>query len=455
MKQFKTFICQSCGSVFPKWSGKCDECGNWNTITEELTPSSLKNNQKLQVSEIEFEGLSAEASAESLSYFTNIEEFDRVCGGGLHAGAVILIGGDPGIGKSTLLLQAAAALSQTSPTSYLSGEEGTEQIRKRAKRLGLQEAPLKLAHTTTLEPILKLMGQQDSPKILVIDSIQTLHSSVLDSAPGTVSQVRTAAHELIKKAKEKKITLFLIGHVTKEGAIAGPRLLEHMVDTVLYFEGDRTHNFRLLRSIKNRFGATDEIGVFEMRESGLSDIKNPSSYLLEDHVHGESGSSIFPAIEGTRPLLLEVQALVTPSHGTIPKRTAVGFDLNRLMMILAVLEKKCNIPFGSKDVFLNIVGGIRVQEPAADLAVAASILSSYGNIPLPSKSIFIGEVGLSGEVRSVSHLENRLKEGKKLGFEKSILSARATKMKNLPLEAYPVHNIGELMNYIKGLNNDH
>ena len=354
-------------------------------------------------------------------------EFDRVTGGGLVPGAVILLGGDPGIGKSTLLLQVVASLSQRTSVAYVSGEEGLDQIRMRALRLGVEGSTVELASSTRIAEILKALDTDTGASVLVIDSIQTMGVDEVEAAPGTVSQIRAATQALIALAKKRGVTIILVGHVTKEGMIAGPRVLEHMVDTVLYFEGERSHPFRLLRAVKNRFGPTDEIGVFDMTEQGLEEVKNPSALFLSHRGEQVTGSCVFAGMEGTRPLLVEIQALVAPSFLASPRRAVVGWDPQRLAMVLAVLEARCGISFGGKDVYLSVLGGLKISEPAADLAVAAALLSCVKNIPVPPHTVAFGEISLSGEVRPVSHAANRLKEAEKLGFQSVLLPMHSKK----------------------------
>lgn len=420
-KSSTVYICSDCGTQHPKWIGKCPDCGGWNTLHEEVissVPKGLKRD--LATRPLEFHSLKGD-SAPPARYITGINEFDRVCGGGLVPGSVLLVGGDPGIGKSTLLLQVAARLSQTQKCAYISGEEGLDQIRLRAQRLNVEAAPLQLASDTDLRRIIAALEVKDPPRLVIIDSIQTMYLDSLESAPGTVAQVRTCAQELIRMAKKSNIILVLVGHVTKEGNIAGPRVLEHMVDTVLYFEGDRGHQFRILRSVKNRFGATDEIGVFQMTQLGLQEIENPSAAFISQHEERVNGSCIFAGIEGTRPLLVEIQSLVAPSSLGNPRRTVIGWDNGRLSMVIAVLEARCGISFAGKDVYLNVAGGLRIMEPAADLAVAASLLSSLSGEPLPAEYVVFGEIGLSGEIRHVGQMAARLKEAEKLGFKGAIM----------------------------------
>ena len=425
-KSSSSFICQACGSVHSRWVGKCEGCGDWNTIVEEVAEVSSSKSlaaTKTKANKLGIIDLS-EAGAQNYPRIkSGIGEFDRVSGGGLVQGAAILIGGDPGIGKSTLLLQAVCALAKRGTKClYVSGEESTSQVGGRARRLGLADAPVQLASAASVRDIISALKSADSEvSIAVIDSIQTMFVDTLDAAPGTVSQVRAAAHELTKLAKKENITIVFVGHVTKEGQIAGPRVLEHIVDTVLYFEGERSHHFRILRSVKNRFGPTDEIGVFEMEHEGLVEVPNPSALFLSQRQENASGSAVLAALEGTRPVLVEVQALVASSSLSAPRRAVIGWDPQRLAMIAAVLERTCGISLAGQDIFLNIAGGIRISEPAADLAVAAALISAHKNIPLPAQSVFFGEVGLSGEVRQVAQSDLRLREAAKLGFTNALV----------------------------------
>ncbi|HUY67854.1 MAG TPA: DNA repair protein RadA [Alphaproteobacteria bacterium] len=423
------FVCQSCGAAFPKWGGRCEACGNWNSLVEETVaagpPKGLSAGGKSKFGKngaVDFVPLkdseNAGAPARRLS---GIGEFDRVTGGGLVPGSATLVGGDPGIGKSTLLLQAVCRLAGGHRVAYISGEEAIDQVRMRAARLGLADVACELASATSIREIVASVDRPDAPDILVIDSIQTMYVDTLDSAPGTVAQVRTSAQELIRVAKRRGISLILVGHVTKEGMIAGPRVLEHMVDTVLYLEGERGHQFRILRAVKNRFGPTDEIGVFEMTDKGLLDVANPSALFLADRHGDSSGAAVFAGLEGTRPVLVEIQALVAPASYGTPRRAVIGWDSGRLAMVLAVLEARCGVAFGSNDVYLNVAGGLRISEPAADLAVAAALLSSLTGQPVPAECVVFGEIGLSGEVRRVSQPDLRLKEAAKLGFTQAIL----------------------------------
>ncbi len=419
-KNAKTFVCQSCGASAPRWAGKCEACGEWNTIVEEAPREVLpkgvsggKGGRKIDF--VDLRGQSAPPPRRS----TTIGELDRVCGGGLVAGSAILVGGDPGIGKSTLLLQATALLAAKAACVYITGEESVDQVRLRAQRLALDTAPVQLASATNVRDIVASFESGTAPDIVVIDSIQTMYSDTVDSAPGTVTQVRTCAHELIRVAKKRGFTLFLVGHVTKEGTLAGPRVLEHMVDTVLYFEGDRGHQFRILRAVKNRFGPTDEIGVFEMTDAGLNEVLNPSALFLAERRGNVSGSCVFAGIEGTRPVLVEIQALVATSALGTPRRAVVGWEAARLNMVLAVLESRAGLAFAGHDIYLNVAGGLRINEPAADAAVAAALVSAMTGVPVPADAVVFGEIGLSGEVRAVAQRDLRLKEAAKLGFRQA------------------------------------
>jgi DNA repair protein RadA/Sms len=417
------FICQECGGSHRKWSGRCDHCGAWNTIAEERNEQLAGPGKRATGKPIKMQPLAMDDStAPPARMVTGIAEFDRVSGGGLVPGSATLIGGDPGIGKSTLLLQLVCKLAASNVrTAYISGEESADQVRMRAQRLGLAEAPVELATATNAGDIAASMGGKDGPDVIVVDSIQTMYLSTLDSAPGTVSQVRASAQELIRAAKLHNAALLLVGHVTKDGAIAGPRVLEHMVDTVLHFEGDRSHHFRILRGIKNRFGATDEIGVFEMVEAGLVEVPNPSELFLADRRDDVTGAAVFAGIEGSRPLLVEIEALVAPSSLASPRRNVVGWDSSRLAMLTAVLEARCGVPLSGRDIFLNVAGGLKISETAADLAVAAALISSVTGRPAPARTVFFGEVALSAELRQVAQTEARLKEAAKLGFDNAML----------------------------------
>jgi len=421
-KPLTQFTCTACGATHKKWAGRCDACGEWNTIVEEAPLSAGPGAKALGGRKGKGMALTDLATEERPPERDGsvIAELDRVLGGGLVGASATLVGGDPGIGKSTLLLQAAASFARAGlKVIYVSGEEATAQVRMRAQRLGLADSPVKLAAETNLREILTTLDPE-KPDLAIIDSIQTMWLDTVDSAPGSVSQVRAAAHELVSFAKRKGVSVMLVGHVTKEGQIAGPRVVEHMVDTVLYFEGERGHQFRILRSVKNRFGPADEIGVFEMTGGGLSEVPNPSALFLSDRNERAPGSVVFAGIEGTRPVLVEVQALVAPSSLSQPRRAVVGWDGGRLSMILAVLEARVGISFQGLDVYLNIAGGMRISEPAADLAVAAALLSAREDAALPATCVVFGELSLSGALRPVSQAENRLKEARKLGFSSAI-----------------------------------
>ncbi len=420
----RQFFCSQCGAIHPKWTGQCFECQSWDTITEEIVSRSGEDNILSIGKPLALESLDSSITEEA-RFITPISELNRVLGGGLVSGSAILIGGDPGIGKSTLLLQLAAMLSANSVAClYITGEESTSQVKMRAFRLGHANSPLNIISATNVADILSTIdANKDTIKLVVIDSIQTMFSSDISSAPGTVSQVRAAAHALIVYAKQNNIVLLLVGHVTKEGELAGPKVLEHMVDAVLYFEGDRNHHFRILRSIKNRFGGINEIGVFEMRSIGLVEVTNPSELFLMQRESNVSGTAVFAGIEGSRPLLVEIQALTAPSNMPTPRRSVVGWDLNRLSMLLAVLNVRYGLNLSSYEVYLSVAGGLRITEPAADLAVASCIISAALNKPLPEKTVFFGEIGLSGEVRKVSHAEVRIKEAQKLGFTNVVCSS--------------------------------
>ena len=449
------FVCQSCGAVTSKWSGKCESCGAWNTITEERSNETPPKGKGLKAAtkaqKISLTGLSGDSDTPDRT-LSGLNEFDRVIGGGFVPGSAILLGGDPGIGKSTILMQAAAALAARGKrVVYISGEEAIAQLRMRAARLGLSDAPVQLGAETNVEDIIATLKSEQSDghvDLVIIDSIQTVWSPVIESAPGTVSQVRASAQDLIHYAKSADTSLVLVGHVTKEGQIAGPRVLEHMVDTVIYFEGDRGHHFRILRAVKNRFGPTDEIGVFEMRGAGLVEVSNPSALFLEAREENVPGSVVFAGLEGTRPLLVEIQALAAPSSLATPRRAVVGWDSNRLSMVLAVLEARCGLSFAGRDVFLNIAGGLKINEPAADLAVAAALISSICNQPLAPNSVTFGEISLSGAIRPVSQTGLRLKEAAKLGFH-TANTALPANIEKPPLE---VNNLEKLADLLKQMN---
>ena len=447
-KLTKHYTCQTCGSVYIKWSGKCEQCNEWNSLIEEVSSKPSGFLSKSNGQSINFEILNNDI-IEYPRLKTNINEMDRVIGGGLVSGSAILIGGDPGIGKSTLLLQLVGNLSDKKENCiYISGEESISQIKMRADRLGIKNTNIKFASVTDASDISTTIKEMRKRCVIIIDSIQTMYLPQIGSLPGTVNQVRACTNELINAAKKSNSILILIGHVTKDGSIAGPRILEHMVDTVLYFEGDNHFQYKVLRSIKNRFGPTNEIGVFEMLSNGLKEIENPSELFLSDRQENVSGSSIFAGLEGTRPILIEVQALVTPSNLPSPRRTIVGWDIARLSMLSAVLEARCKLHLSNMDVFLNIAGGIKISEPAADLAVAAAIISSVKNIPLSFSSVYFGEVGLSGEIRKVSQPELRIREAFKLGFDKITLPSKHKLMVKENLSYKKVTLLSDLVNLI-------
>lgn len=419
------FVCQSCGASAARWAGQCAACGAWNSLSEEATaaPAGAKRARKNKPAGITLLRLD-EASGQIAHVPSGVGEFDRVLGGGLVPGSGVLLGGDPGIGKSTLLLQTAAAVAMAGRTAlYFSGEEAADQISLRAERLDLAGAPLRVAAETNVERILATLEAEGSGDLVIIDSIQTLWSDALDSAPGTVSQVRAGAQGLIAHAKRTGCAMFLVGHVTKDGQIAGPKVVEHMVDTVLYFEGDSAQHYRLLRSVKNRFGPSGEIGVFEMRGDGLHPVTSPSQLFLGERGDPAPGAAVFAGVEGTRPLLVEIQALVAPTAFPAPRRAVVGWDTNRLAMLLAVLEARCGIRLSGHDVYLNVAGGLRVGEPAADLAVAAALVSALSGVALDKDCVYFGEVSLSGAIRPVRLSDTRLREAARLGFGAAIVPA--------------------------------
>lgn len=451
-KNSSLYVCQSCGAVSSKWSGKCESCQAWNSIIEEVrdaTPKGLGSKRGRMLDFVALDGEAPEAPRRS----TKIGEFDRVTGGGLVRGSVILIGGDPGIGKSTLLLQVAAKIGEgTEPqrTAYISGEEAIEQVQLRARRLGVYAPSTDLASATHLGDIVATLEKRTDIDLVVIDSIQTVYMDHLDSAPGTVAQVRACSAELIRLAKKRGFVLILVGHVTKEGQIAGPRVLEHMVDTVLYFEGERGHHFRILRSVKNRFGPANEIGVFEMTDKGLQEVTNPSALFLAERRGNVSGSAIFAGIEGTRPVLVEIQALVAPSPLMNPRRAVVGWDSNRLSMILAVLESRCGLSLANHEVYLNVAGGLKISEPAADMAVALAIASSLADRPIPDDTIAFGEIGLSGEIRRVAQTDLRLKEAAKLGFKQALIPAPLKPIAEKDLKINGIEHLQDVMSWLYG-----
>lgn len=451
-KKVTVYFCQSCGYESSKWMGQCPGCKEWNTFVEEALEkktagrirSAVGGNEELKPSKISEIDMQAKERMR-----TGFQELDRVLGGGIVPGSLILVGGDPGIGKSTLLLQVCRNLADTMEVLYISGEESLQQIKMRAQRIGQFSDNLRLFCETNMERI-EQVAERGRPQVLIIDSIQTIYSEDVGSAPGSVSQVRETTSQLLRIAKGMDITVFIVGHVTKEGVVAGPRVLEHMVDTVLYFEGDRHASYRVLRGVKNRFGSTNEIGVFEMREEGLREVENPSEFMLNGKPQGASGSVVACSMEGTRPILAEIQALVCHSNFGIPRRTAAGTDLTRVNLLMAVLEKRAGMSLSSCDAYVNIAGGIRMNEPAIDLGIVMALASSFRDKPIDEKTICFGEVGLSGEVRAVSMAQQRVSEAKKLGFDKCILPkvsiAGLTDIKGIQIIG--VENISEVIRYI-------
>jgi DNA repair protein RadA/Sms len=451
MAKTKTvFICQECGYESPKWMGKCPGCDNWNTMVEELNNKSSgitldqAGSKPINIGEIEV--------TEEERYTTQMEELDTVLGGGIVKGSLILVGGDPGIGKSTLLLQVARNISLSGRVVlYASGEESPKQIKLRAQRLDVKTSKLYIMSETNLSGIEKYITDI-KPEVVIIDSIQTIYRPELQSAPGSVSQVREATSALMRIAKSLNIATFIVGHVTKEGSIAGPRVLEHMVDTVLYFEGDRHHSYRILRAVKNRFGSTNEIGIFEMKGSGLSEVKNPSEMLISGRPENVSGSVVVCSMEGTRPVLIEIQALVSATNFGMPRRMATGLDYNRVTLLMAVLEKRVGMQLQAADAYVNVAGGLKIDEPACDLGIACAIASSFKNLYIDPKMVLIGEVGLTGEVRGVNFIEKRILEAKKLGFLKCIIPKE--NMKGIEIQTdikiIPVESIYEALDQVLG-----
>ncbi len=447
-KALSSFVCQSCGAVHAKWSGRCDNCGAWNSIVEEaagIPASGAKGASLPKGRSSKLVGLTG-GEPQPPRLITGIGELDRVAGGGFVPGSAVLIGGDPGIGKSTLLLQALAQMARKGHrVIYVSGEEAIAQVRLRAERLKLQDSPLLLATETNVSDILATLEADGRPAVTVIDSVQTMWSPIIEAAPGSVSQLKAASEALIRYAKQKGTAVLLVGHVTKEGQIAGPKVIEHMVDTVLYFEGDRGHQYRILRAVKNRFGPTDEIGVFEMSDGGLAEVTNPSRLFMGSGQHATPGAAIFAGMEGTRPLLIEVQALVAQSVLGTPRRTTVGWDSNRLAMILAVLDARAGVQTGMQDVYLNVAGGLKVREPAADLAAAAALLSSLTGTVIPAGTAIFGEIALSGGIRPVGQTESRLKEAQKLGLKEAVIAASSEVPAVKGLKIRTVESVADLV----------
>jgi DNA repair protein RadA/Sms len=456
VKRKTKFTCQACGYESPKWMGKCPSCGAWNTLTEEIEPG--KSSRKLTFTASMNDGnmrpvkLKDVETVQEPRIKTDIIEFNRVLGGGIVRGSLVLIGGDPGIGKSTLLLQISSYLSSKDQSVlYISGEESVKQTKLRAERLIVSSDTLYVLAETDLEYITKAI-EETTPSFVVIDSIQTIYHPEVQSAPGSVSQVRECTAELMRIAKSKGIAIFIVGHVTKEGNIAGPRLLEHMVDTVLYFEGERHHSYRILRAVKNRFGSTNEMGIFEMKEDGLEEVQNPSEIFLEERSKGASGSTVVASMEGTRPVLVEIQALVSPTSFGNPRRMATGLDVNRVSLLMAVLEKRVGLLLQNQDAYLKVAGGVKLDEPAIDLAVAVSIASSFRDQSSSQADVLIGEVGLTGEIRRVSRIEQRVQEAAKLGFKRAIIPKKNIGNWNVPtdIEVVGVENVRQALEITLG-----
>jgi DNA repair protein RadA/Sms len=452
MAKDPAFTCSACGAKHPRWSGQCDACGAWNSIVQEVPlsagpPARTLGTRRGQA--VALTDLASKADAPPRTA-AGVEELDRVLGGGLVPASALLVGGDPGIGKSTLLLQAAARFGRNGlNVIYVTGEESAAQVQMRAERLGLAQSPVKLAAETNLRDILTTL-ETEKPDLVIIDSIQTMWVDHVEAAPGSVSQVRATAHELTVFAKRRGTAVIMVGHVTKDGAIAGPRVVEHMVDCVLYFEGERGHQFRILRAVKNRYGPADEIGVFEMTGKGLAEVKNPSALFLAERGRPSPGAVVFAGIEGTRPILCEIQALVAPAPSGQARRSVVGWDAGRLGMVLAVLDARCGLSFAGMDVYLNVAGGLRISEPAADLAVAAALVSARAGVALSPESVIFGEISLSGAVRPVPQTENRLKEAAKLGFTGAVLAPLPKKAGIAGLEMREIHDLAAFTGDIAG-----
>ena len=449
MQKAKTFFqCQTCGYTSPKWLGKCPDCGAWNSFAEEKKEAAARHSSLVaHFGKSDPQPLSSITGGTEQRVSTGIKELDRVLGGGIVSGSVILVGGDPGIGKSTLLLQVLSGVAgKLGKVLYVSGEESPEQIKIRAERLSINSEEIILLPETSLETIIHTAAKL-VPKAMVIDSIQTVYSEEIISAPGSVSQVRECAAKLMLFAKRSDVPVFLVGHVTKEGAIAGPRVLEHIVDTVLYFEGDRGHSYRILRTVKNRFGSTNEIGIFEMSDGGLLEVENPSELFLLERPLNVSGSTVVASIEGTRPLMVELQSLVSQTNFGMPRRTTIGVDFNRVSLLVAVLEKKMGLHLGGMDIFVNVVGGLRLVEPAVDIGIITTVASSLKDVPVDPKIFVFGEVGLSGEIRAVAQAETRIKEAAKIGFGRAIIPAgNSEKIKsNSGLDIIGVRNVEDCL----------
>ena len=451
MKTKTTFICQECGYTSPKWLGKCPGCENWNTMLEESFTPSAKENTFFSTGATPVPIGEVTAESEGIRLGTGIGELDQVLGGGAVTGSLVLVGGEPGIGKSTLLLQICSSLTRHGNVLYISGEESDRHLKMRADRLSIQTDSLYVLSETNLDAAMVHIKAL-SPRVLIVDSIQTMFSPSIASASGSVSQVREVTLSLMRFAKETGTTVFLVGHVTKDGGIAGPRVLEHMVDCVLYFEGDRHQSYRILRAVKNRFGSTNEIGVFDMGDKGLTEVLNPSAMLLSERPENAPGSAVLCALEGSRPLLAEVQALVTPTGFGIPRRMASGMDLSRVNLLIAVLEKRVGLTLQNQDVYVNIIGGIRIDETAADLSVAAAIVSSAKGITIPPHMVFLGEIGLTGELRSIAHAEKRVMESVRMGFKEIIVpkvNAKALLMQDSSVRLIPAGTVREALSHLK------
>ncbi len=450
MKPKTVYSCTECGGQSPKWQGQCPHCGTWNTLVESVAAPAPTRFQGVAGKAAPVRPLASVEAAATPRFPTGLAEFDRVLGGGLVPGAVILLGGDPGIGKSTLLLQAMASIGGTRPVLYVTGEESAEQVALRAQRLGLVNAPVSLLAEVQLEAIIATVGTA-KPEVVVIDSIQTAYTEALTSAPGSVAQVRECAAQLTRLAKQRGIVVIFVGHVTKEGAIAGPRVLEHIVDTVLYFEGDTHSSFRLVRAIKNRYGAANELGIFAMTERGLKGVANPSALFLSQHAEPVPGSAIVATLEGSRPLLVELQALCDPALGGMPKRLAVGLDPQRLALLLAVLHRHGGAETGGYDVFVNAVGGVRIGEPAADLAILLAVHSSLTGRALPAKTLIFGEVGLAGEIRPVQGGQERIREAAKLGFRQFLIPTLNKPKQSIDnVKITTVDRVGQALDWLRG-----
>jgi DNA repair protein RadA/Sms len=449
-KAIYQFVCQHCGNTSPRWIGRCPSCDEWNSYVEERIERSKANTIKQALRPTPIPITDIEGGKEE-RLPTLIGELDRVLGGGFVPGSVVLVGGDPGIGKSTLALQMLTNIATSkSKVLYVTGEESPEQVKLRAKRTGSGSDSLFVLSENSVEHIMAELREL-SPRLVVVDSIQTVYTEDFPSAPGSVGQIRECAARLMHYAKSTGTSIFLVGHVTKEGSIAGPRVLEHLVDTVLYFEGERDHPYRILRAVKNRYGSTNEIGVFEMRESGLKEVNNPSEIFLSERPIGASGSVVTPSIEGTRPILVEIQALVSPCNFGVPRRTTIGIDYNRVSLLVAVLEKRAGLNILSQDIFMNVAGGIKIVEPAVDLGVSVSLVSSFLNRPIHHALVVFGEVGLSGEVRGVAHVEQRLKEAEKLGFRKCILPRINVERIKSPVSSLSLVGVGSIENAIEAI----